>query len=111
MAKVLTVRVVSPDRTAFEGEASAITAPAWDGRVGILPGHAPFITLLGQGELIIDQPGGGHETWTVAGGAMKVDQNEVTVLTEFAQEGQLDELPAGVEVHRPEDFADVRTGS
>ena len=95
MADVLTVRVVSPERVAFEGEAAAITAPAWDGRVGILPGHAPFITLLGEGHLIIDQPGGGHQGWWVAGGAVKVDRNEVTVLTEYAHHEEPSELLGG----------------
>lgn len=106
MADVLTVRVVSPERTAFEGDASAVTAPAWDGRVGILPGHAAFITLLGEGHLIIDQPGGGHEGWWVAGGAIKVDQNRVTVLTEFAHHEEPQELPEGVLINKPEDFTE-----
>lgn len=104
MAERLRVRVVSPERIAYEGEASAITAPAWDGRVGILPGHAPFITLLGQGHFIIDLPGGGHEGWWVAGGALKVEGNEVTALTEFAARETPDELPASVTVAEPEDI-------
>ncbi len=106
MADLLTVRVVSPARVAYEGEASAITAPAWDGRVGVLPGHAPFITLLGEGRLIIDHAGGGSEDWYVAGGALKVDQNEVTVLTEFAHETEPEDLPDGVGLNRPEDILD-----
>ena len=36
----LNVRVVSPDKIVFEGEASALVAPAWDGQVGILPGQS-----------------------------------------------------------------------
>jgi F-type H+-transporting ATPase subunit epsilon len=106
MADVLSVRVVSPERTAFEGEAAAVTAPAWDGRVGILPGHAPFITLLGQGHLIVDVPGGGHEGWWVAGGALKVDRNVVTVLTEFAHHEEPDELPESVRINKPDDLTE-----
>ena len=106
MADQLSVRVVSPARTVFEGPATAVTAPAWDGRVGILAGHAPFITLLGEGHLIIDTPGGGHDGWWVAGGALKVERNQVTVLTEFAHHEEPDELPDGVLVNRPEDFTE-----
>ena len=45
----LKVRVVSPERTVFDGEAAAIVAPMWDGQVGILPGHAPLLALIGAG--------------------------------------------------------------
>ncbi len=79
---MLTVRVVSPERTVFEGEARSVVAPAWDGEVGILPRHAPMISLLGAGKLSVDLPdGGSHEFW-VAGGALKVDRDLVMILTE-----------------------------
>ena len=45
------VTVISPERSVFDGEAQAVTAPAYDGSVGILPRHAPFMTLLGEGTL------------------------------------------------------------
>ncbi len=89
----LTVRVVSPESMVFEGEAASIVAPAWDGRVGILPGHAPFISLLGAGALAIDLPGGGSENYFVAGGVVSVDQDKVTLLTEYAGETPPDVLP------------------
>ncbi len=81
---VLSVRVVSPASVVFEGDASALVAPAWDGRVGVLPGHAPFLALLGAGEFTVDLPGGGSEAFQVAGGVIKVLENKVTVLTEYA---------------------------
>ena len=80
----LKVRVVSPDRVVFDGEASAVVAPAWDGQVGILPSHAPMLALLGSGRLSIDRPGGGSDTFHVAGGVLKVERNQVTLLTEYA---------------------------
>ena len=80
----LQVRVVSPDRIVFDGEASGLVAPAWDGQVGILPGHAPMLALIGSGELAVDRPGGGSDTFHVAGGVLKVDKDQVTLLTEYA---------------------------
>lgn len=80
----LKVRVVSPERTVFDGEAAAIVAPMWDGQVGILPGHAPLLALIGMGELSIDRPGGGSDNFHVAGGVLKVERNVVTLLTEYA---------------------------
>jgi len=98
----LRVRVVSPDRVVFEGEASALVAPAWDGLVGILPGHAPFLALVGSGELAVDLPGGGSETFYVAGGVLKVEKDLVTLLTEYAGAGPPERPPEPVLVY-PED--------
>ena len=44
---VMQVTVISPEASMFDGEADAVVAPAFDGEVGILPNHAPFMTLLG----------------------------------------------------------------
>ena len=41
------VSVISAERSVFDGEADVVVAPAYDGLVGILPRHAPFMTLLG----------------------------------------------------------------
>ena len=90
----LNVRVVSPDRVVFEGEASALVAPAWDGQVGILPGHAPLLALLGSGEFTADRPGGGSDSFHVAGGVLKVDSDTVTLLTEYAGDEPPAEVPA-----------------
>ena len=84
MAGRLKVRVVSPDRVVFEGEAAAVVAPAWDGQVGILPGHAPMLALVGSGKLNIERLGGGSDAFHVAGGVLKVERDHVTLLTEYA---------------------------
>jgi F-type H+-transporting ATPase subunit epsilon len=92
----LELRVVSPARVVYQGEAASLVAPAWDGQVGILPGHAPFIALLGAGYLDIDLPGGGSTRTWVAGGALKVLDDQVTVLTELAADEAPASLPEGV---------------
>jgi len=52
------VSVISAERAVFDGEADSVVAPAFDGLVGILPRHAPFMTLLGEGVVRISQGGG-----------------------------------------------------
>ena len=94
----LNVRVVSPEALLFEGAAASVVAPAWDGKVGVLPGHAPMIALLGSGELSIDLPAGGSESFFVAGGVLKVEGSELTVLTEYAASEAPEELPSGAQV-------------
>ena len=49
------VTVIAPEGAVFEGDADSVVAPAFDGEVGILPKHAPFMTLLGEGRLTVRQ--------------------------------------------------------
>ena len=101
---MLRVRVVSPERVVFDGEGISVVAPAWDGKVGILTGHAPMITLLGMGELAVDLPGGGSRTFHVAGGALQVLDNQVTVLSEYAGDTPPERPPEGLV--QPEEVRD-----
>jgi len=75
------VTVISPERCLFEGEADAVVAPAFDGQVGILPRHAPFLTLLGDGVLTVRQGRGGEaRRFQVTGGFLQVVGDAVRVV-------------------------------
>jgi F-type H+-transporting ATPase subunit epsilon len=82
-AERLTVSVISPERTIFEGEATEVIAPAWDGKLGVLRGHAPMLVLLGTGELRI-KDGRTEQRFPVAGGFLQVIDDVVTILSEHA---------------------------
>lgn len=110
MAGTIHVRVVSPEKVVYEGDASALVAPAWDGKVGILPGHAPLLALLGAGELSVEVPGGGSKRYHVAGGVLKVESSQITVLTEYAGAEPPKALAAGAVV-QPEDVVEAGAGN
>ena len=80
---MLKVSVISPEAVLFEGDADAVVAPAFDGEVGILTGHAPMVTLLGRGQLRVGS-GGGARRFQVEGGFLQVADNVVRVVTERA---------------------------
>ena len=82
--RVLRVSIISPAGIGYEGEAEAIVAPAYDGQVGILYGHAPMMVLLGEGELRL-RDGRSLHRFHVARGFLQVVENEVTVLAEEAR--------------------------
>ncbi|HEV8150389.1 MAG TPA: ATP synthase F1 subunit epsilon [Gemmatimonadales bacterium] len=75
------VLVISPERAVFDGEAESLIAPAYDGQVGILPRHAPFMTLLGRGILSI-RSGAATSRFRVQGGFLQVVSNTVRVVAE-----------------------------
>ena len=82
---MLRVSVISPEKVLYEGEADSLVAPAYDGEVGVLTGHAPMMTLLGRGELRLG--GATPRRFTVEGGFMQVADDEVRIVTERAAEG------------------------
>jgi F-type H+-transporting ATPase subunit epsilon len=73
------VSVISAERAVFEGEADSVVAPAYDGLLGILPRHAPFMTLLGKGIVKITGSGGTHRL-EVAGGFLQVARDVVRIV-------------------------------
>jgi F-type H+-transporting ATPase subunit epsilon len=79
---MLNVSVISPEAVLFEGTTDAVVAPAFDGEVGILTGHAPLMTLLGKGVLRVGGEGG--RRFNVEGGFLQVVDNVVRVVTEKA---------------------------
>jgi len=80
---MLTVSVISPEAVLYEGTTDSVVAPAFDGEVGILTGHAPMMTLLSKGVLRLGGSGGGQR-FNVDGGFLQVADNVVRVVTEKA---------------------------
>ena len=73
------VEIVSPERPLYRGEASAVTAESHDGEVGILPGHAPMVALLGTG-IVAVRAGASPERMAIRGGFLQVLGRKVTLL-------------------------------
>jgi F-type H+-transporting ATPase subunit epsilon len=83
-AGALRVSVLSPEQTVYDGAADSVVAPALDGELGILRGHAPLMAILGEGDLRI-RTGTQTVRLHVAGGFLQVRDNVVTVLSESAR--------------------------
>lgn len=81
---MLKVSVISPEKVLFEGTARGVMAPAFDGEMGILPMHAPLMTLLGRGTLRVDTADG-ERRFGVDGGFLQVVDDHVRVVTERAE--------------------------
>jgi len=82
-SRTMRVSVVSPEQILFEGDATAVVVPAYDGLVGILPRHAPFMSLLGSGILTV-RGVEGTQKLRVGGGFVQVRANVVRVVAEVA---------------------------
>jgi F-type H+-transporting ATPase subunit epsilon len=80
------LRVVSVERSLFEGEVEFIIANGADGELGVLARHAPLMTILKPGPLRIQETYGGEEQLLfVGGGFLEVLPDRVTVLADVAE--------------------------
>jgi F-type H+-transporting ATPase subunit epsilon len=90
MSKTFKLEIVTPDGAAYAGEVDSCVLPGIDGLFGVLPGHAPFMAVLGAGEAKFIREGR-PEYLAISGGFAQVDPSQVTVLAETAElAGQID---------------------
>jgi F-type H+-transporting ATPase subunit epsilon len=82
----LTLRVLAPDQSVFDGSADEVILPSTSGQMGILTGHVSTITALDNGVLRL-RSGNEWQSIALMGGFAEVDANEVTVLVNAAELG------------------------
>jgi len=93
MARNLQLEVVTPERLVLRQSVDYVGAPGLLGEFGILPGHVPFLSALGIGNMMYKQ-GGRARYLFVAGGFAEVLGDTVTILAEVA------ELPEDIDLDR-----------
>lgn len=77
----MTLEILTPDKKVFEGEATSVTLPGTLGFFEILNNHAPIISTLNDGKLVI-RDGGKEDVFFIQGGVVEALNNKVTVLAE-----------------------------
>jgi F-type H+-transporting ATPase subunit epsilon len=82
----LTLRVLAPDQSVFDGIADEVILPSTTGQVGILPGHVTMLAALDTGVMRL-RDGNGWSTIALMGGFAEVESDEVTVLVNAAELG------------------------
>lgn len=82
---LMQVELVAADRLVWSGEAKMVIARTTEGDVGILPNHAPMLSLMVQG--IVDVTTSDNETWIAAvdAGFLSVANNRISILAEHAE--------------------------
>lgn len=101
----MTIRceIVSQDRTVFQGDVDMVLLPGMAGEMGILPKHAPVLTLLKYGVIKVRHQEG-EELFAVSGGMAEVQPDIVTVLADAAENvAEIDEVRAQAAKKRAED--------
>lgn len=105
----LKVEIVSADRVVYTDEVDMVVAPGIDGQLGILPHHAPLMTMLQPGELRLKK-GNDEVTLIATGGFMEVLGDHVTILADAAERvEEIDIARAEAARHRAEERIHQRT--
>lgn len=78
----LTFELVSPERKLASSEAESVTIPGMEGDLTAMAGHAPFLTTLRPGEVVVRGGSSGETRWFVTGGFAEIAQDVVSVLAE-----------------------------
>jgi F-type H+-transporting ATPase subunit epsilon len=90
------LEIVTPERRVYDDEVDAVALPGSEGELGILPHHAPLISLLGAGELRV-RKNGAEESFAIIGGFVQVRPDKVVVMAETA------DLAAEIDVERAQE--------
>jgi len=84
----LTLQIITPERVVFEeGGVDSVTLPGSEGQLTVLPRHAPLMTALQPGELVLRKAGGEVEI-ALSGGFLEVRDDTVTVLADTAERSE-----------------------
>jgi F-type H+-transporting ATPase subunit epsilon len=100
---VLHCEIVTAERVVFDDNVDMVVAPGVEGQLGILPHHAPLMTALTIGELVLHKAGQEDTIVAIGGGFMEVGPQHVTILADSAERAEeIDEARAEAARRRAE---------
>ena len=100
----MSLEIITAERQVFSDEVDMVIAPGFDGQLGILPKHAPLMTMLKPGELMVRKNGAEDMYVAVSGGFMEVLGNRVSVLADTCERSdEIDEERAQQAIQRAQE--------
>lgn len=84
MPSTFRLELVTPEAVAFSEEVTSVVAPAYDGYLGVLAGHAPMLCVLLPGEIIVEGSAG-TRIFSTAGGFLEVSKEKTILLTDATE--------------------------
>jgi F-type H+-transporting ATPase subunit epsilon len=88
MADTIELEVVTPERQLVKESVTEAQIPAREGYIGVLPGHAPLLSLLGSGTLSYIPQSGSRKVLAIHGGFVEVLPDHISVLANLAERAE-----------------------
>ena len=79
--------IVTAERIVYSEEVDEVIAPGVEGQLGILPHHAPLMTILQSGELVVKR-GSDEDIMAISGGFLEVRPDRVIILADSAERAE-----------------------
>lgn len=96
----LTLKIITPDRVFYEGEAEMVELNTSEGEIGVLPGHLPMTVIVKPGVLTITEPEG-EKIAALHAGFVEILPDQVTILAEIIEwPGEIDAARAEAAMER-----------
>lgn len=86
MSAAFHIKIITPTKVTFDGEAIHVRAPGADGYYGVLANHAALVSALDYGVLCVRHEGGQETNYAVGCGFVEVLNNKMVVIADFADE-------------------------
>ena len=85
--KTFSLEIITPEKVAYKEEVEQISIPAFEGELGVLPGHIDYLAMLNPGEIRIKKDGE-LKLFAVSGGFAEIHQKNVVILCETAESAE-----------------------
>jgi F-type H+-transporting ATPase subunit epsilon len=80
------IEIITPDRKVFEGDVKSVRVPGKKGSFQVLKDHAPIVSTLENGPVIMVDQAGFETRFKINGGVIEVKMNKIILLAESVQE-------------------------
>ncbi len=87
MADLVRFEIITGERVVYAADVESVTLPGVEGELTVLPRHAPLLTMLKPGELVVRR-GGEEVAMAVSGGFLEVMPDKVVVLADTAERAE-----------------------
>ena len=77
------LEILTPDKKIYEGEVSSISVPGAKGAFTVLHNHAPIISTLSKGQIMVVPERSKTEIFNIEGGIIEVKKNNIIVLADL----------------------------
>lgn len=86
MSKTFHAQILTPEGSLFDGDVEGVQVPGKSGDFLMLFNHAPIVSSLGVGRVIIKKPDNSVTVYAISGGFVEMNDNKMTMLAEKAEE-------------------------
>ena len=103
------LEIITAERVVYSDDVDLLVAPGMEGELGILPHHAPLMTIIAPGEITVRKEGEEDSYLAISGGFLEVMANHVTILADTAERSdEIDEARVREAMRRAEERINMR---